>query len=500
LACSGVFYYKRQYLTAYAATATTLNQQQQQPATEFPSSNTFKVNVLPRKDLPTYRLDEVKKHGKSAERIWVTFQQGVYDITDFIEGHPGGNKILMAAGGSIEPYWHLYQQHENEETYEMLEELRIGNLDPRDVDKDDLYANDPLRHPALQVLSQKPFNAETPSQLLIDHFYTPNPLFFVRSHMPVPKTHRVEIDGIGVKKPLSFNVDELKKQFEVVSVSATLQCAGNRRADMSKEKTVQGLPWKGSAISNAKWTGVRLRDVLVAAGVDPNDKRIKHVHFEGADHDTEGQHFGSSISFEKAMKSEVLLAFMMNDEEIPLDHGYPLRLVAPGIAGVRNVKWLKKIRLSDEESPAFWQQKDYKFTEKINYDAVPAIQEYPVQSAFVIPSENITVKRGLTYLEVAGYAWSGGGRGIIRVEVSADGGNTWQRAELEQNPDEDLDHMWSWTFFRATIQIPPNVKEMDLVCKATDRSYNTQPETARGTWNVRGLLNNAWHHIKVNVV
>nr|CDQ06452.1 Bm8055 [Brugia malayi] len=99
-----------------------------------------------------------------------------------------------------------------------------------------------------------------------------------------------------------------------------------------------------------------------------------------------------------------------------------------------------------------------------------------------------------------GYAWSGGGRGIIRVEVSIDGGETWQAAQLVQDPDQDIDHMWSWTFFKSTIKIPDDVKQLDLVCKATDRSYNTQPDTARGIWNIRGLLNNAWHHVPVEII
>jgi len=99
---------------------------------------------------------------------------------------------------------------------------------------------------------------------------------------------------------------------------------------MNLFKKVQGLMWTGTAISNAKWTGCRLRDVLLLAGVDPNDKRIRHVHFEGADGDSTGAHYGASIPFEKAMSPEVLIAYEMNDQALPRDHGYPLRLVVPG--------------------------------------------------------------------------------------------------------------------------------------------------------------------------
>ena len=100
---------------------------------------------------------------------------------------------------------------------------------------------------------------------------------------------------------------------------------------------------------------------------------------------------------------------------------------------------------------------------------------------------------------MCGYAWSGGGRGIIRVEVSSDGGKTWVSAKLQQDPEQDLDHMWAWTLWRAVVKIPKESEKVILVCKATDRAYNTQPETATGLWNVRGLLHNAWHRVPINI-
>ncbi|PIO62644.1 mo-co oxidoreductase dimerization domain protein [Teladorsagia circumcincta] len=136
----------------------------------------------------------------------------------------------------------------------------------------------------------------------------------------------------------------------------------------------------------------------------------------------------------------------------------------------------------------------------LNWESLPALQDYPVQSAFCIPAQGTKVKRDAETVDVAGYAWSGGGRGIVRVEVSADGGRTWQSAELEQDPKQDLDHMWAWTLFRASIKIPDGVNKMELVVKATDRAHNTQPETAAGIWNVRGLLHNAWHRVEVEIV
>ncbi|KAL3990175.1 Oxidoreductase molybdopterin binding domain family protein [Acanthocheilonema viteae] len=476
--------------------------------------NNVKIEI--RNDLPFYRMEEVEKHGRNAENIWVTFQEGVYDITNFVQSHPGGDKILLAAGGPIDPYWNIYQQHLTPETIEILEELRIGNLDKRDItvielkNENDPYRNDPKRHPALIVKSEKPFNAETPAELLMDNFYTPNDLFYVRNHMPVPvidaKKHKLIIEGISLQQPFILSLNDLKCEFTCVSVNATLQCAGNRRSEMNAVKKVQGLNWKNSAVGNAKWTGVRLKDVLMKAGINPNDKRIKHVIFRGADVDSEGNNYEASITFDKAMQDEVIIAYGMNDEDIPRDHGYPMRLIAPGIVGARQVKFLSAIILSDEESKSHWQRRDYRSlppfigpTDQQNFELSPSIQDCPVQSAFCYPTGPTKLSRSSDQFDVMGYAWSGGGRGITRVEVSIDGGETWQAAQLVQDPDQDIDHMWSWTFFKSTIKIPDGVKKLDLVCKATDRSYNTQPDTSRGIWNIRGLLNNAWHHVPIEI-
>ncbi|CAI4229261.1 unnamed protein product [Auanema sp. JU1783] len=469
-----------------------------------------------RPELPIYRSDDVKKHGKSSERIWVTFMDGVYDVTDFVISHPGGDKILLAAGGPVDPFWALYAQHKTAEVFEILESLRIGTLHPDDlsnskeVDASDPFSTDPIRHPALVVNNEKPFNAEGPPSLITDSFYTPNELFFVRNHLPVPKTdkdsHILNIEGIGFNKPLTMSIKDLQSKYEEVTIVSVVQCAGNRRAEMNEYKKVAGLMWKGTAIGNAKWTGVRLRDVLIAHGVDPNSKSIKHVHMEGADKDPTGTPYGASIPFEKAMSPETVIAYRMNDVDIPADHGAPLRLIVPGNVGARQVKWLTMIRLSDVESPSHWQRKDYRvfsphvqMGDELDWDKVHSIQEYPIQCTFCVPSTPITISREEEYVDVSGYAWSGGGRGIIRVEVSGDGGETWQSAELEQEPSQDAEHMWAWTLFKASVKIPQDGSKMMLVAKATDRSYNTQPETPVGIWNVRGLLHNAWPRIEVTV-
>jgi len=174
--------------------------------------------------------------------------QGVYDVTEFANAHPGGDKILLAAGGSVEPFWAIYGQHKTAEVMEILEELRIGSLNPDEVAKihsarkgdakDDPFSSDPQRHPALVVNAWKPFNAETPASLLMDSFRTPNELFFVRNHMHVPdideKAHKVEVEGIGVKRSVSLSVEELRTGYEPHSVISAVQCAGNRRYILSE--------------------------------------------------------------------------------------------------------------------------------------------------------------------------------------------------------------------------------------------------------------------------
>lgn len=151
--------------------------------------------------LPTYLRTDVAKHKTAESRIWVTYRNGVYDITDYVSRHPGGNKILLGAGAAIDPFWEMYGVHKQAEIFAMLEQYRIGNIveveEEKETDRKDPYANDPKRHPALIPSSEKPFNAEPPPSLLIYSYLTPNDLFFVRNHLPVPvpdpKTYSLQV-------------------------------------------------------------------------------------------------------------------------------------------------------------------------------------------------------------------------------------------------------------------------------------------------------------------
>lgn len=482
--------------------------------------------------LPTFSLAEVAKHATPEARVWVTFRGGVYDITDFLANHPGGvDKIMTAAGGALEPFWALYRQHlqparpgeppvPKDAVAEFLAPLQVGWLDPAEAaamaaararSADDPYAAEPSRHPGLRVLNETPCNAETPAALF-GEWVTPSALWFVRNHHPVPKldaaAFTLEVGGQGGRPPVVFTMDDLRKM-PSATVTATLQCGGNRRGDLNSVRKTSGNAWGFGAISNATWVGVRLRDVLAAAGVqavDAEGRAVAHVQFEGEDGTKASIPVGKAVS----VAGDVLLAYAMNGEDLPADHGYPLRAVVPGHVGVRNVKWLRKVVASHEEAEGVWQRgMAYKHfgpsvtsLEGVDVEAHASMQEMPVQSAIFEPSGSASRPASAApgeELTVRGFAWSGGGRGIVRVDVSADGGETWRSARLLQGKEQPLDRAWAWTFWEVELPVGTQARSTSLVCKAVDAAHNSQPETPAAVWNLRGLANNSWHRVPIHI-
>lgn len=492
------------------------------------------------KDWPVFRRVDIARHSK-IDDAWVTFQGNVYDMTPFIRNHPGGHeKILLAAGGDLESYWNLYRQHYNSPTpMEVLGRLQIGVLHDDDVEAEekakeaaaasqssaplDPYENDPSLHSAMRVLSQTPINAEPPGHLLTDSFITPNELFFVRNHHPVPQidpaTFRVELlvqRGDAAERRYgsagSLSLADLKTQFTPIQVTTTIQCGGNRRLEMTQLEKTNGASWQVSAISTATWTGVSLRELLLqkifpAHGISEADvwqgkSEFAHVHFVGADG------MEASIPLRKALQpdGDVVLAYAMNDSDVPAKHGFPLRAVVPGHVGVRNVKWVQSIRLSREEAYGTWQRgmaykgfgPSLKSLEGVDVEAIPSLQEQPVTSAITSIVRRPSAPGGAAQdvLHVAGYAYSGGGRGIVRVDVSADGGRSWQDARLTHGSTQPLHRAWAWTFWEADFPVAQG-GGAEVVSKATDAAYNVQPDSVRGIWNLRGINNNAWHRVRL---
>lgn len=197
----------------------------------------------------------------------------------------------------------------------------------------------------------------------------------------------------------------------------------------------------------------------------------------------------------------------MNGQPLTRDHGYPLRAIVPGVVGARNVKWLGRITVSSAESDSHWQQNDYKgFSPSTDWDTVdfsksPAIQNMPVTSAICSPQSGDTINANDGYIVVKGYAWSGGGNQIVRVDVTSDRGKTWHVAELE-TPEKDAvlhpsGRNWGWTLWSAKLPVTKN-ENVEIWSKAVDSNYNCQPESFEFTWNLRGVLSNAYHRVKIN--
>ena len=476
---------------------------------------------------PVYRRADVAQHVSAATGgVWVTYRDGVYDVTDFTANHPGGaEKLLLAAGKAVDAFWQLYPQHLNTPTaVAALAARRVGTLHPDDVaveaaalSPDDPYAKDPRMHPALKLHARTPATAEPPLELLVHSYITPSDLWFVRSHHPVPacalpgadgSAHRVTLLSSSGKQLLSLSVAELRDRFPAVNVTATLQCGGNRRNDMNGVRATAGIAWGQGAISTATWTGARLCDVMSAAGGVADS--VQHVVFTGADG------MSASIPVRKAAdpSGDVILAYAMNGQPIPPHHGAPLRAVVPGVVGVRSVKWLTSIQLSAEEAQGPWQRgMAYKafppgqthIAATDDVAALPSVQEQPVNSAIAFPAQGSTISVADGVVSLKGYAYSGGGRRIIRVDVSIDGGATWHTAGIDPQAggDQPSGRAWAWCLWEAHIGVDgARLKPGDdvvCVCKATDESMNGQPESVAPSWNLRGLNCNAWHKVTVTV-
>jgi sulfite oxidase len=287
----------------------------------------------------------------------------------------------------------------------------------------------------------------------------------------------------------------MREAFREREVTATLQCAGNRRAGLIAVRDIPGeAPWGPGATGTATWTGVALADVLSLAG--PLDAAA-HVGFEGADLSPEAkpaQHFAGSIPLDKASRPEVLLAWAMNGEPLPPVHGAPVRVVVPGYIGARSVKWLERIEVRSTPWPGYFQHVVYRLLpedERPGAGAGMPLGLVALNSDVLSPAEGDTVQAGP--VEVRGHAFAGGERYVSRVDVSIDGGASWSRADL-------LDDLgpWAWRQWRTTVDLRPG--EHEIVVRAWDSSAATQPEREAALWNPKGYVNNSQPRIRVRAV
>ena len=349
----------------------------------------------------------------------------------------------------------------------------------------------------LILLTDRPPNLETPLRHF-RHDLTPNDAFFVRWHLSgIPtsvdlRTFRLAVGG-HVQKPLSLSLDELTKSFDPVSVVAVNQCSGNSRS--LYEPRVGGGQWGHGAMGNAKWTGVRLSDVLKRAGV--KDAAVD-VTFAGLDRGVlpDVPQFVKSLALDRATDGEVTIAYQMNDAPLPMLNGFPLRLVVPGWFGTYWVKALNEINVLPEAYKGFWMAKAYRIPnnpdaqetpQALATDTVP-ISAMSVRSLFVRPEPAQRIKRGEA-VEVEGLALDDG-QGIRKVELSVDGGTRWQEAQL----DPDLGNH-SWRRWRFRWQ-PPAAGTYRLMSRATNGAGRTQTSQQ---WNRSGYQRNVIEHVDVTV-
>jgi sulfane dehydrogenase subunit SoxC len=322
---------------------------------------------------------------------------------------------------------------------------------------------------------------------------TPIGLHYLLIHFDIPQvdaeTWRLQIGG-EVRKPLSLSLDDVKQRPRA-SVACTLECAGNGRARLTPRPLSQ--PWLEEAVGNAEWTGTPLAPLLEEAGVE--DAAVE-VLFTGLDRGVQGEvehAYERSLPVDEARRREVLLAYEVNGQPLPPQHGFPLRLIVPGWYGMTHVKWLERITVLSEPFEGYQQAKQYrtKQSEDELGDPVtrmlprsllipPGIPDFPDRQRFLAP--------GTCTLE--GRAWSGYGP-VTSVEVSVDGGESWAAASLDEPTGEFGWRRWTYDWNDA------EPGDYELCSRATDAAGNTQP--TEPTWNFGGYVNNAVHRVLVTV-
>jgi DMSO/TMAO reductase YedYZ molybdopterin-dependent catalytic subunit len=351
--------------------------------------------------------------------------------------------------------------------------------------------------------SQDPLNCELVPEDLTGEV-TDTRRFFRRNHFPMPRlnpsTYRLEVSGL-VRKHLSVSLADLRR-LPSASMTVTLECAGNGRDLFSPE--VPGERWGLGAVSAARWTGARLRDVLAQAGVRPE---ARETIFHGAD----GGHvdgraepicFERSLPVRDAAEPGVLLAYEMNSEPLPVRHGFPVRLIVPGWYAVTAVKWLTGITLTADPFRGYFQDDHYvyEWEQRLRTEREP-VRRQRVRAIIADPAEGRLVPPG--DLLISGVAWSGEAR-VDRVEVSvrsssgarpADvtgpAGGGWQRAELT-GPET----RFGWRGWRILAR-GVRAGRVTIRARAVDAAGNDQlvvPE-----WNRRGYGGNFVHEVSVRV-
>lgn len=349
--------------------------------------------------------------------------------------------------------------------------------------------------------SFRPPNYETPIEYFNDVF-TPNDAFFVRWHLSdIPENitaenWRLMIGGDAIETPVELTLDRLKREYKHVDIAAVCQCSGNRRG--FSQPHVAGVQWGYGAMGNARWTGVRLKDVLNRAGIR---KDALEITLNGSDKGVIDQtpDFIKSLPLWKALDENTILAFAMNGEPLPHLNGFPVRLIVPGWTATYWIKMISDINVVSKPADGYWMRKSYriplgKFPEVARFSS----QEYPDTTPvteMVVNSLVTSIRDGQRFelgqsIEVKGLAWDSG-KGISLVEISTNGGNTWHSADLGRDYGNFSCREWSHRFKPAVRGTYP------IMAKASNRAGSTQ--TFELIWNPAGYHNNVVQKIDIVV-
>lgn len=343
----------------------------------------------------------------------------------------------------------------------------------------------------LVTREQQPQNLEYPFATL-DSLLIPNECFFVRCHFPeIPQMDtsawRLKIEG-AVERPFEIGYDELT-QMSARTVSATLECAGNGRVFLTPK--VGGVQWELGAVGTAEWTGVPLRDVLERAGV--RDDAVEVV-LEGADTGEIKEEpkspgtisYARSLPLAKSRHSEVLLAYQMNGQPLPPEHGFPVRAIVPGWYGMASVKWLARVLVTPRPFSGYFQSADYSYWEKQDGQPIEMrpVTQVEVKAQIARPARLERIPADTDY-HVYGAAWTGESE-VTKVEVSMDAGQSWQEARLLGDAIP-----YTWRLWEYHWHTPSRPGKVTLMARATDARGCVQPmqrDERRGTYMISHVL------------
>lgn len=527
------------------------------------------------KDLKIIGLEELRSHNNMEDGLWVSYHGHVYDVTNFAKIHPGGpGRIQMAAGSDLQKYFDVYHVHPDVSKF-LDRTCLLGRLTAADAKRSyeetifaNPYENEPARN-LQQTIATAPRWANLMGKYLLESFRTPIPGFYVRNHFPVPSWEDVEeeyeFEVLTASGGKSFKLKDLRP-LPQITVEATMICGGAALYARYLHRTDQRETWEKEEFprneinnnfwgSHAVWTGVKCRDVLRTCGVDVDGIALgekplpaKYLRLTGHDADETGSNFGVTIPLEKAIDpfGDVILAMTMNGEALPADHGFPVRVLVPGFAGVRNCKWLAKMELVDDlhESHVDTHTDEVIYPPDMNFEddlakvsltggsvqragrweakqdnSIFRVMEMPVHSSVIVPELHQTLRGAQLAqvlaegLEVRGIALGGGGHRVARVDVSIDGGKSFTPAELDDHGMEKVhkrNYHWSWYFWSKKVPLTPEMKkqlqsgqtvELKVASRAMTEHGNTQPsrDDAVSLYNLVGNICNYQTHTPITL-